>query len=462
MNAETILSFTMPKFLDKDKLLSKEVLRIIEQNLEKLAEIEENYEEGTRIDNATASKVYNKFKRYVDDNSVRFERKEIRILSSSLAYAPPEKKAIIQSEEELAIALWLIEDNWRDSYLLNLIRTTLNHWRELKEEAFQLLEKIIKKKLETYDGNRKAILAFKNNLRYFSKSGDVRLGSDLILNNKSLLDISEYLSIPKSWLKYSYFSKTIITYYNKLKQEYLKNEIKANLEEVLKHHYVRLTKQVVVSELVVKVEKDFIELKNDITQIAFRVVGDPENRSSWQPDENATSEEKKIIEKARRILNNWISEQFVKVFFEECIDDPDRKEFWLNIAKKYSFSFKIVGDKYTKNRLKKIEHIAQYVDSRFKTILGSDDISAIVIYINDYMLIEFSDIGGAFYAYKEDGEYTPSLDGHMDKTAELKNTKIGSITLDNWGTKKEGRMTHQGDWQERFNRWLKYFVFDKN
>jgi hypothetical protein len=208
----------------------------------------------------------------------------------------------------------------------------------------------------------------------------------------------------------------------------------------------------------------FATLQDRLKKIAFTQIGDPSNISNWAAFENATETEKGEIIQGRNILNEWITQQFINVFFNVCINDERRKRFWLRYASKIS-SFKVYGPQHTKAILKRDEKISEYVDARFESVSSRRGVSAFILYIGDYMLIEFSNEGYAFYAYKINSSYRPSLSYQLNSVDDLRNGSMPmAVHSDNYYNyfNEEGRITHRDGnqiWETRFNSWMNKKVF---
>jgi hypothetical protein len=271
------------------------------------------------------------------------------------------------------------------------------------------------------------------------------------------------LGVPESWFSYSYFSRVIVTYYERNKANIL-NEID-NLNEVLLKNNSSITSKRLVSKMIIQANQPaFTTLQDRLKKIAFTQIGDPSNISNWTAFENATETEKGEIIQGRNILNEWITQQFINVFFNVCINDERRKKFWLRFASKIS-SFKVYGPQHTKAILKRDEKIAEYVDARFESVSSRRDVSAFILYIGDYMLIEFSNEGYAFYAYKINSSYRPSLSYQLNSVDDLRNGSMPmAVHSDNYYDyfNDEGRLTHRDGnqiWETRFNSWMNKKVF---
>jgi hypothetical protein len=408
--------------------------------------------------------IFRKFKSSIGDESRIFERRELRTLTYSLTYSEKNLQTIFSVENELKIALEAMETNWRDSFLSGLIDCLLSNWETKHQKSLEQLEQFITKKLDNYIGNRNTLNSFKSNKRYFNtKNGDLILGDTIAKLNRPIQEATKILGVPESWFSYSYFSRVIVTYYERNKANIL-NEID-NLNEVLLKNNSSITSKRLVSKMIIQANQPaFATLQDRLKKIAFTQIGDPSNISNWTAFENATETEKGEIIQGRNILNEWITQQFINVFFNVCINDERRKKFWLRFASKIS-SFKVYGPQHTKAILKRDEKIAEYVDARFESVSSRRDVSAFILYIGDYMLIEFSNEGYAFYAYKINSSYRPSLSYQLNSVDDLRNGSMPmAVHSDNYYDyfNDEGRLTHRDGnqiWETRFNSWMNKKVF---
>lgn len=408
--------------------------------------------------------VFRKFKNSINNNNANFERRELRTLTYSLNYSEQNLPFIFGNEKELSYVLALLESNWRDSYLIGLIDCFLRNWETKHTQSLEQLEQFISKKLDNYSGNRSTLISFKNNKRFFNtKNGDLILGDTIAKLNKPIQEATKILGVPESWMDYAYFSKVIVTYYERNKNR-ITDEID-NLNEVLIKHNSSVTNKRLISKIIIQANKpEFATLQDNIKKIAFTQIGDPSNISNWTAFENATEAEKAEIMQGKNILNEWITQQFINVFFNVCINDERRKRFWLRFVSKIS-SFKVYGPQHTKTILKREERIAEYVDARFETVISKRDVSAFILYIGEYMLIEFSNEGYAFYAYKLNSSYRPSLSYKLNSVDDLRNGSMPmAVHSDNYYDyfNEEGRLTHRDGnqiWETRFNSWMDKKVF---
>lgn len=448
------------------KIIPITLSSLIDNRIDKLQKISEEVGANSFSfsGNNLIPQVFRKFKNSINNNNISFERRELRTLTYSLNYSEQNLLPIFSNEYELKHALTLLDLNWRDSFLVGLIDCYLRSWETKFQKSLVQLEQFIANKLENYSGNRSTLISFKNNKRYFnSKNGDLILGDTIAKLNKPIQEATKILGVPDSWFTYAYFSKVILTYYERNKNR-ISDEID-NLNKVLLTHNSSITNKRLISKIIIQANKpEFSNLQDSIKKIAFTQIGDPSNVSNWTAFDNATEMERREISEARNILNEWITQQFINVFFNVCINDERRKKFWLRFASKIS-SFKVYGPLHTKNMLKRDERIAEYVDARFETVTSKKDVSAFILYIGDYMLIEFSNEGYAFYAYKINSPYKPSLSYQLNSVDDLRNASMPmAIQSDNYYDyfNDEGRLTHRDGnqiWETRFNSWMNKKIF---
>ncbi len=401
--------------------------------------------------------VFKKFKSSIQTNNTGFDRRELRTLTYSLSYSETELSAIFNNEKEINYALQLLSSNWRDSFLIGIIDCYLKNWETENRTSLNTLADFIGEKLTAYNGNRNTINAFKKNLKYFDlKNGDLVFGNELALNNVSIKEAPKILSLPESWFLYPYFSKVLVAYYDK-KQNDLINLID-DFENALDFHKNSNTNKRIVSKFIIQANKpEYSALQGKVKHLAFKFIGDPENKSVWADFNNATEKEKSDLINARKILNEWITRQFINVFFNVCINDERRKRFWLKYAPQIS-SFKVYGPSFTKTLLKRDERIAEYLEARFTTVYSNRDVSAFILYIGDYMIIEFSNEGFACCAYKMSSPNRPTLNSRLNSVEDLRNSSLPlAIQSDAnyYYTSEEGRLFHNSNWEHKFNHWLK-------
>ena len=413
-------------------------------------------------DESLKSKTYQKFKLSFFGYSNSFNKREIRALIYGLDYYEKNQTTIFSNENEVGFAISLINSNWRDSFLKGLILFLFKNWDSNFQKSIEILREFIFQKINNYSGNNAGLLALKQSKQFYStKNGDVILGDTIVKLNKTIDEATKTLGVPESWLTFTYFSRVLITYYEKSKSTI--NDRIDNLIGTLLIHKSSITNKRLLSKLIIQANSpEFSTLQDKIKPIAFTEIGDPSNLSKWAAFENATDTEKSELLEARNILDEWIAKQFIDIFFRVCLNDERRKRFWLKVASKNRVSFKVYGPIRTKRLLQQDNRIKEYLNARFDTVHSTTDVSAFILYIGNYMLIEFSNAGYAFYAYKLNGTSKPNLNIRLNSVDELRNGSMSMLVYRSGyninSTNSEGRLTHNdGDlaWEQVFEYWFK-------
>lgn len=456
-------NFNSTSFSQKGKsIISNNLIRDREDQIAKLKKIEEvlGLNPLPKSSPMLISNVFLKFKSSLKNKNVQFDRREIMALSYALNYSNSGNSAIFKDKQELEYVFNLMNSSWRDSYLFGLLDCLLSNWSEIKFDSLKLLSNYIFEKFNEYNGSRKTLLSLKKCINYFNiQNGDLVLGDTLARKEISLRDITKYLDIPETWITYSYFTNVIYTYYEKRKSKII-NEIDLYIDILDKHNNIYTTKKL-ISKIIYQIQTErIVNIQERIKIYAFLKIGDPSHPQSWTYSDNVSETIKKDLIKARDILNEWLTKQFIDIFFRTCIDDKRRREFWLNYSS-YITTFTVYGSIQTKNVLKNNESIAKYVDSRFQTVRSNNSISAIIMYIGNYMLIEFSNLGYSFYAYKLSSIYKPDLNDTIRSVDDLRNGSLQkAIRSDKYRDyyEDEGRLFHidgKEKWEPKFQRWLR-------
>ena len=251
----------------------------------------------------------------------------------------------------------------------------------------------------------------------------------------------------------------LLSYYEKRKNEL--SEIIDGINTALSNHNNIISNKRIISKLLIQINESKLEdLQDTAKNMAFKLIGDPAISSNWTIFENATQSEKIELSSARDILNEWVTKQFISVFFEKCINDPRRKRFWLKMSKNIT-SFKVFGPLGVKQKLKQDARISEFVDNRFQKTDSQKQVSAFLMHVKDYKFIEFSDPGYAFYAYKQSNTTAPSFNRKYYSVEDFRNGNMPLLlnrqghTLYNYVD--EGRLRHtDGDmkWEDVFSIWI--------
>lgn len=448
--------------------ISNYLTTISEIRISKLEGITKNIGENMYEEKSgkNLKEVFLKFKKLIRELNFEdvFDRRELRTLTYALDVKSEEENSIFKNSLELQQALTLFHENWRDSYMPGLLRCYLSNWVNREGESFNLIGSFITEKVNNYKGTRSLIINLKSNLKYFdTQKGDLELGTTLALKNLPLSEITNFLSLPEQWITYSYFSGVINGYIEKSKRT-LDDKL-VDIEKTLLAHSNSTkgtkTDKIIISKIICFTENSSEIIQDKVKDIAFNLVGDPGISSLWRPFEDMSVTDKQTIAQAREILNEWITRQFINVFFEKCINDYRRKLFWLKYSKNIT-RFKVYGPLGVKRILKDDERISKYVDGRFQVVNNKRDVSAFMFLIGEHKMIEFSDPGYAFYSYKNSNISAPGFDiKDLKSVDELRNGSMPQLVYrkgyDLFNFSEEGRLAHhdgQVSWEDVFAFWI--------
>ncbi len=421
--------------------------------------------------------VYEKFNRLSLLNEGlmgKFDRRELRTLTYALNYREYQEGSIFENPQFLRQCFQLLNRNWKDKYIAGLLDCYLSIWGS-NLESFTILSEYLLEKISNYKGRRRLYQDLKSNAKFFDMDkGDLDLGVTLSLLNTPLSEATKHLSLPDHWITYPYFSGVINAYYFEKSKSQLDVSTVDDIAQTLERHSnstkATETNKLVVSKIICHSATAVETFQNRVKDIAFRLVGDPEIIANWRPIKEASPTDSSTIINARKILNEWITREFINVFFEKCIDDIRRKRFWLQYCKKIT-AFKVFGPRSTMAILKSDDRISEFVDGRYNVVYSNQEVSAFIIYINNHMLIEFSRDGYAFIAYELNGSNTPDLNSRLDSVDDL---RAGHLPLavrrkheDFLKSNSEGRLLHMDGtykhgstmkWEVVFNWWLNKYV----
>jgi hypothetical protein len=471
--ANEILDFNFPHVALQNyakNIVPKQIQNLFELEIDKLNQLTRKIG-VSQFENKSQNlipQIFRKFKAIIGENGTTIlsinslNRKELRTLSYSLYYSEKGSYSILNSPRELLIVLNTLDKFWRDSYLIGLIECYLKNWHLKSDGTLEILNDFVFNKLKNYTGSRKILSSLKSNLRFFDiKNGDLILGNEMALNKLNINTATKYISLPESWFTYPYFSKVIVSFYEKNRSQI--NIILEDLEKALIAHNNSSSNKRLLSKLIIQANTDeYIEVQGSVKALAFRLIGDPESTIKWNAFEGATESEISELKNARTILNEWITRQFINVFFEKCINDNRRRNFWLKYASKIS-SFKVFGARRTRAILKSDQRIEQYVDARFSTVYSNKETAAILLIMGNYKLVEFSDPGYAFYAYKKNNPDAPSFEAKSHRSVDdFRNSSLPLLVYRSGyylhSYSDEGRLSHaDGDlgWENVFDSWIK-------
>ena len=409
--------------------------------------------------------IYRLFMKSAKEDRSAIERnfgsvQNVRKLARSLSYK--EEKSIIKSIF-CREALRIIYIHFRPNMISDIFSALMKNW--ISSDT-HLLKSFIASKLKKNNSKSKYLVAIKSKAQYYlDPAGIINLCQNIIADNKQPDDVFEYLEVPKSMITFEYFSEFAETYTKLLTRQTDFLEKIDGIFSFLQDHNLKDTYKKCLEKVVLKVDSisnsDTIRMK--ILNFCFQNIGDPSSDHCWYPWEGANEQDKENLNKARKILNQWLANKFIYLFFDKIAMDQDRKEFW-NRHIDYVSNFKIYMDNA---RLYSFKYNNQDIEPailncRLGQLRGGGNISSFVLEIKNYNFVEFSQTGGACYIYKTGNELKPDLSRKIITLSRLKHPDNRQMAVGTDGQyyyfHEEGRVYHGGDWQTRLKAWMERYL----
>lgn len=431
--------------------------KVINQNVRKLKAIEERMfvDEGIQVSKQSIDEILYKEVQAAHNKTINMSdwtMRELRIISYYMM-------KLQDDEVAFDYALSLLDKGWRNMFFNGLVFYLMNSWCLIKPELRKKTSLLVIKKLQEYKDNNRRCLLLKNHANLFEDAGPQRLAYLLTSQNKDIKEAPLVLGSKASAISQSYFSDVIVKYCERHPID------EDDLEELFEVHDVKRTKQLLFAHLVMKAEESGDAVRQtQLSKFINRTLGDVTLTTTWAPFLGATTEEAQRLKRAMQQVNLWFTRRIIETFFEVCVQDKERKKFWLDYVNDVR-GFKIVGSTTTKRLLQNDSRVNTMFHRHFiETNSTYSQTAALVLCIKDYVLIEFSDTGSV-YAYKQNNTKVQFLrkgTRYMTSTNDLKDTSLDNL-VDNdawYGTSynDEGRMRHSGYWQDRLKMWLQVKV----
>ena len=125
---------------------------------------------------------------------------------------------------------------------------------------------------------------------------------------------------------------------------------------------------------------------------------------------------------------------------------------------KHVKDFKVFGPESTRRQLMTVQRVSKLVYTRYNVTTSSKKVAAFIMIIGSYKLIEFSDPGYAFYAYKITNTNAPSFEKKYQSVDYFRNGDLPSLVEQdrfNYYFSDEGRLIHRKDgWEGVFLEWI--------
>lgn len=443
--------------LQAERLVDHQTELAINRTVRTLKDIEEHMMSDKAVNVSQQSideimqKVIDNARENNTDDSI-WSIRELRIVSYYLI-------KLQGNEGAYEYALGLLERNWRDLFFNGLSFYCLDQWNMIDPPLRMKTCELLRNKLQQYKDGNKKYMAMKNHSNLFDEVGTKRLSALLSQKKEDVKNAPMYFNNKPSTLNQSYYSDVIVNFCdnNKIMDiDYI--------ESIFEIHNLDRTKKLVLADLVARVNDYGDDIKRTmLCKFANRMLGDITLGATWAPFSGATEKDAQKLKKAKQLVNLWFNQKIIETFFEVCVQDRDRKVFWLNYVDKLS-GFRIVGSRAIKRLLQSDTRISGiFLPYFIETDSYTSQTSALVLFIKNKMLVEFSD-KGALYAYDQNHRMVKLVTKNkkdISKTDDLKIPSMSNIIQSStWSNYyyEEGRMPHQGNWQLRLSGWLNQIV----
>lgn len=429
--------------------------KVIVANVRRLKQIEEKMITGSqiRVTQKTVDDVLQKVAKCAykaDHSEEEWSSYDLRIISYYLMKLQGDVRAHDYGLE-------LLDNNWKNLYFNGLIFYVLNGWNLMRTNYREKVCQLIVKRLGAYKDNNKKYLLLKNHANFFEENGPLRMATLLKTKKLNLEEAPRIIGYKTSYLSLSYFSDVIINY---LKGTHFENP--DMFEEIFSKHDLDRTKKLVFANLVITADKSGNPFEqNQLSKFANRMLGDISKSVTWTPFTGATDNDVSSLRYAKDLVNQWYIKKVIEVFFEVCVQDKDRKRFWLQYATEgYIIDFRIAGSTLVRQKMQNDERISNLFSRFFiNTNSKTSQTAALILIVKNKVLVEFSDTG-ALYAYNKDNDVISFLykgRNSISSVSDLKLTYLSNIVDEDYYSyyfREEGRLRHSGEWQRRLHNWF--------
>lgn len=447
-----------------DRVADHQIEKVINKNVRTLKQIEERMfvDKGLNVAQQSIDEIISKVIRMAPSGDTSMDNwtiRELRIVSYYLMKLRDDNVCYLY-------ALELLDKNWKNMFFNGLAFYLLNSWHSIEPDYRNLTGQLLVSKLDSYSESNRRYSLWKNRANLFDSNGPVRMAALLKARNMSVAEAPSLLGFKNTSIKQAYYSDVIVKY---VETNHITNL--DSIDQVFELHNLDRTKKLIFAYLVETEDRIGDGLRRaQLCRFANVKLGDVTLASSWAPFTGATEKEVQRLRKAMENVNMWFLQQIVESFFEICVQDRERKSFWLKYVQNRSITrFKIIGSTAIKRLLQSNSKIGSMFLRHFiETNSYSSQTSALALFMKNKMFVEFSDTG-ALYVYNQTHSMVKKVTNARNGISSTNELKIPSmkvlIEANTWGGYyyyEEGRMTHQGYWQQRLEGWLNQMVLSSD
>ena len=459
--------------------IRKETQRILENSAKRIQQVFRDDETQTAgLQEELVQQATIAFRKYVEGDSsfwdtVPFTSRQLKRVLNGVFQEPDIYFKHMKMMERL---IYCLKSKKNNSLIKSLIKILFENWDtlqleypEVKELLFTLAEECV----SSYGGKREFLLFCKVNPGLLSTKGPALFGAYLVKSQG--LTVEEKLwdiGLSSNSLNYQYIEHAIINYYFII----FKGE-KIDFDAVLQDTERILSKidysvgLIIVCIIIKNLEKTKLLQKQRIISFALRTLGDPLHSPRWiyNKKENRFKQYHTIVKEARNFILEEMNREILTLFFSIIAGDEKRKKFWDAYLKKVD-DIKIVASQMEKSELlarKEGKDKEELINARFIQALHGP--TAILLFLSNRVIVEFSEIGNATYVYNKDNPVFEKVfkDNVIRNTTSLKQPQVPTLSRNSllYGSKLYGsfkncefRVVHTNDykgWEQFYRQWLK-------
>lgn len=309
---------------------------------------------------------------------------------------------------------------------------------------------------------------FKISKYVFQSNGTELLVDSYIKFNEDLFSFLNEIGMRQTAIKSEYFevvikqiSSILISRLSRSNNDLEKIISICNLQN---DGYITKPLQVLfISRVILKVEKEQM-FNYDVRHYALENIGDVDNQN-WRLSTGLSNNELETINKAKNVLEGWMTELFLERFWK-VIDDPRRRMFWKKYSNRMS-NIKIIIDDDLYEKLDDTLKRKPYINRLYR---GNTE-ALLIFEINNKLFIEFGGYGGGslqVYPLHDDSADNFILmkqSKRVNKNSKPFNTKLWvgyriDQNLMNYlnVVREYGRFAHRGNWENRLTKWMNKYA----
>lgn len=375
-------------------------------------------------------------------------RRLLKRLAFCLTFEDALEGRIVDDDEKLTAAITLLGPVPGAKVSWGLLIAALDSWAEARIRT--MLISVLRSRIHKDPALSLHLLISSNKDFLLEENGADAIANCLIEEGKPLGDCMKRIGLPESFFA-TQFALTVA-------QCFAVSVVRSNGEgkELIEWTISRGSKDFALAVLTPLIMNATANTRSELEKAALYIIGDPGLPNEWNSENVALRKLAREIEEARKVVQCWLSERLIKLFFSKLhLDDDGRRKYWERWAKHIS-DIRIAVDRPNRQLLVRSDELAEYLSKRIINLRGTDS-TAIIMRIADRIFVEIGATGNALYVYKEDQVSFQSA--HTVRSSDLKMTWLPLLYRSSgrsiYGSKPFGRAIHRAMWQRHVDTWIR-------